>query len=280
MKARVGIVFLMGVLLVIGTGVGHAAEDVLAEILTANEIKVSVDPNYAPQSFIGSNGELEGFDVDIAKEVAKRLGVRAKFVTPDWDMVTAGKWGKRWDVSIGSMTITEDRMKVLHFTHPYYATPAQFAVHKDNQSIQTLSDLAGKRIGCISGAFEEYLNKTLKIYQQKIVYQDWKPGEVRLYGTDADAFQDLAMGDEIRLDAVLAGTPTIHEAIQKGCKGGCPFRFVGDPVFKDNMAFAIDRSRPRSETFLKMLNCIVRNMHADGTLTRLSMKWYGIDLTK
>ncbi|NOZ50564.1 MAG: transporter substrate-binding domain-containing protein, partial [Chloroflexi bacterium] len=76
----------------------------LDQVLESGKLVVSTDPNYAPQSFLNDAGELDGFDVNVAKEVAKRLGVKVEFVTPDWDMITGGNWSKRWDVSIGSMT--------------------------------------------------------------------------------------------------------------------------------------------------------------------------------
>ena len=93
-----------------------AAKDLLDEVKEAGNLLVSTDPNYAPQSFLNDSGELDGFDVDVAKEVAKRLGVEVEFVTPDWDMITGGNWGGRWDLSIGSMTPTEAALRdpVVH----------------------------------------------------------------------------------------------------------------------------------------------------------------------
>ncbi len=84
----------------------------------------------------------------------------------------------------------------------------------------------------------------------------------------------------MRLDALLSATATIHEAIQSGCGGGCPLKMLGDPVFYDALSFAIDKSRVPSDKFLAKLDEILDAMHADGTLTELSMKWYGVDITK
>jgi polar amino acid transport system substrate-binding protein len=282
MKKTLKMMLVATALIFLATGYSLAADDVLSEIMAAKEIKVSTDPNYAPQSFIAANGELDGFDIDVAKEVAKRLGVKVKFITPEWDMITSGKWGKRWDLSIGSMTITPERMQILYFTHPYYYTPAQFAVHKDNTTIKTVADMAGKKIGvCSECTYERWLNKTLKLADREVKFANWDAGEIRTYGTDADAIQDLSLGDGARLDAVLSAKSTIHEAIVKGCNGGCPMKMVGDPVFYEALAFALDKSRPESsDSYLAKLNEIVDSMHKDGTLTKLSMKWYGVDLTK
>lgn len=66
---------------------------VLEDVKEKGVLVVSTDANYAPQSFLNEKGELDGFDIDVAKEVAKRLGVAVKFVTPDWDLIVSGKWG-------------------------------------------------------------------------------------------------------------------------------------------------------------------------------------------
>ena len=118
-----------------------SANDLLGEIKARGTLRVSTDVNYAPQSSSVQGAqrpantkcdaaeltaaEVEGFDIDTAVEIAKRLGVEPCFVTPSWDLITAGSWGGRWDVSVGSMTITQDREKALWFSPAYYAYAAQ-----------------------------------------------------------------------------------------------------------------------------------------------------------
>lgn len=98
----------------------------LAEICDAGVLVVSTDPAYPPQSFLNeSTGEYEGFDIDVAREIGERLGVDVEFTDPSFDAVVAGNWSGRWDVSVGSVTVTEERREVLDFTQPYYFTPAQ-----------------------------------------------------------------------------------------------------------------------------------------------------------
>jgi polar amino acid transport system substrate-binding protein len=77
------------------------AGGLLDKVLKAGVLTVSTDPNYAPQSVQKPDGTYEGFDIDVATEVAKRLGVTVKFVTPDWSIITAGSWSGRWDASVG-----------------------------------------------------------------------------------------------------------------------------------------------------------------------------------
>ena len=278
MKKLLFVGLLIVSLVFVGAGSAFAGS-VLDEIMAAGVIKVSTDANYAPQSFLNDKGELEGFDISVAKEVAKRLGVKVKFVTPDWDLITAGKWGKRWDLSIGSMTPTVERMNALHFTMPYYSTPAQFAVHKDNTTIKSLKDLAGKHIGVgTETTYDRYLNKDLEIVGVKIEYQDWSAGKITTYPTDANAIEDLALGDGVRIDALITAKPTIFEAIKAGCGGGCPLKMLGDPAYYEILSFALDKSRPNSESLLKKLNEILTSMYKDGTLKDLSMQFYGQNL--
>ena len=265
--------------LVFFAGNAMAGKAALEEIYDAKTIVVSTDANYAPQSFLNDKGELEGFDVSVAKEVAKRLGVNVKFITPDWDLITAGKWGKRWDISIGSMTPTKERKNALLFTLPYYSSPAQFAIHKANTTIKTLADLAGKRIG-IAGETtnERYLQKDLSIEDVKIVYQDWKPGKLQTYPTDANHIEDLSLGDGARLDAIFSSKQTIAEAIRSGCGEGCPLKMLGEPPYYEPLSFALDKSRANSQTLVDKLNEVIQSMNDDGTLVKLSEKFYGTNL--
>ena len=117
----------------------------LGRVTAAGKLVVSTDPNYAPQSIQKTDGTYEGFDIDVATEVAKRLGVKVEFVTPKWEVITAGGWSGRWDVSVGSMTITADRQKVFDFSPPYYFTPAQMTASKAS-GITSIAGLAGKKI--------------------------------------------------------------------------------------------------------------------------------------
>lgn len=259
--------------------VDQNAGDLLARICKDGVIRVSTDPAYPPQSSLNEQtGEFEGFDIDVATEIANRLGVDVAWETPSWDLITAGGWNDRWDMSVGSMTPTSERQKVLHFTQPYYYTPAVVVVHADNTSVQDLStDLDGKRIGVCSGCtYEFYLEKTLVIpgYTFDFIIDDAK---VSGYDTDTTALQDLALGDGVRLDAVITSVTTAQGYID----AGNPVKIVGDPVFYEPLAVAFDKKAPLDPTSLvEAVDQIVGDMHADGTLTELSKKWYnGLDLT-
>jgi polar amino acid transport system substrate-binding protein len=249
-------------------------QELLDRVLDRGVLVVSTDPYYAPQSFVNEEGEFDGFDVEVAREVARRLGVTLEFVTPDWDLITAGKWGGRWDVSIGSMTPTEDRAGVLWFTDPYYYTPASFAVHTDNNTIRSIDDLAGATVGLgTATTYELYLNGALTLLSGQIAHEP--PPDIKQwpYLTDAEALDDMKLGDGVRLDAVLSALPTIQGAIADGY----PLKLVGDPAFYEGLVFALDKAWGPDAQMLARLNEIIAEMNADGTLRSLSLKWYQID---
>ncbi len=256
-----------------------ATGDLLAQICEEGTISVSTDPKYPPQSSLNlETGEYEGFDIDVATEIANRLGVGIDWQTPSWTVLTAGSWNNRWDMSVGSMTPTNDRQRVLDFTQPYYYVPAVVVVHEDNTSIKDLStDLDGKTIGVCSGCtYDQFLTKDLNIkgYSFDFVIDDVDPTG---YDTDTTALQDLALGDGVRLDAVITSLTTAQGFIDNGQ----PVKIVGKPVFYEPLAAAFDKdSQLDDASLVAAVDEIIGDMHEDGTLTQLSEKWYnGTDLT-
>jgi polar amino acid transport system substrate-binding protein len=258
---------------------GGGGGDLLSAVKDRGTLIASTDPAYPPQSFQDESGTYKGFDIDVVEEIAKRLGVEVKYVTPSWDAITAGGWGGRWDIAVGSITITPERKKGLLFTTPYYYTPASIAVHESNSDITDLTtDLDGKKIGvCGSCSYESYLKKDLHIPGESPEYVI-DDAQIEAYNTDTTAIQDLAVGDGVRLDAVMSALPTLQGAVDKGT----PIKIVGDPLFFEPLGVAVDKSSPKDPTaFFKKVNDIVEQMHKDGTLTSLSKKWYeGTDLTE
>lgn len=252
------------------------AGGLLDKVLKAGKLVVSTDPNYAPQSAQKPDGTFEGFDIDVATEIAKRLGVSVEWATPDWAIITAGGWGGRWDASVGSMTVTSEREKVLDFSDPYYYTPAQMTASKAS-GITTLDGLAGKTV-CVG---------------ESTTYLDWLSGKKLDFGslsptttppagvkvttqkTDAQCPQLWASGRN-DFEGFLSSSTTVDAAI----KAGMPMVKVGDPVYAEPLAVAIDKSGPADADFVAAVDAIVKDMHADGTLKGFSEKWFGLDLTQ
>jgi polar amino acid transport system substrate-binding protein len=261
-----------------GAGGGETeATGLLKLVQDTGVLRVSTDPAYPPQSSLTETGEWEGFDIDVATEIANRLGLEVQWETPSWDIITAGNWAGRWDLSVGSMTVTPERAEVLNFSEPYYYTPAAVAVHEDNTDITDIeTDLDGKTIGVCNGCtYDFYLQKTLNIPREEIefVIDD---AQIEGYHTDTHAIADLEIGDGDRLDAVISALPTLEGAIEKDK----PIKIVGDPVFYEPLAAAADKNAPQdSMPLIEAVSDIIEEMRQDGTLTELSQKWYGTDLT-
>ena len=262
-----------------GGTAGKEGNDLLQVVKDRGTLIASTDPKYPPQSFQNPEGEFEGFDIDVTEEIAKRLGVDVEFTTPSFNAIVAGNWSGRWDLSVGSVTITPERQKVLHFTDPYYYTPASIAVHTSNTDVtDPTTDLDGATIGvCSACSYESYLEGTLEILGKKYT-SAIKDAEVKAYETDKIAIQDLALGDGVRLDAVFSALPTLEGAIADET----PIKVVGDPLFYEPLGVAIDKASPDDpKAFYEEVSKIIDEMHSDGTLTKLSGKWYdGTDLTK
>ncbi|MDP8945394.1 MAG: transporter substrate-binding domain-containing protein [Actinomycetota bacterium] len=260
-----------------GGGDGGGGGNLLQEVKDRGTLRVSTDPAYPPQSFLTNSGEFKGFDIDVAEEIAKRMGVDVQWMTPSWEVITAGSWNGRWDLSVGSMTVTPERSKVLYFTPAYYYTPAAAAVHEDNTDITDLdTDLDGKRIGvCSACTYEFYLDRSLNIPGNYEFVVD-NP-QIQTYDTDSSAIQDLALGDGVRLDAAMSSLTTLQEAVDSGT----PIKIVGEPLYYEPLAAAIDKKAPADpRPLLDEVSKTIKEMHKDGTLTELSNKWYGYDLTK
>jgi polar amino acid transport system substrate-binding protein len=256
-----------------------ASGDLLAEICEEGTLTVSTDPAYPPQSSLNPDtNSYEGFDIDVATEIANRLGVEVAWEAPAWDTIIAGNWQGRWDVSVGSMSVTTERAEVLHFTQPYYYSFAVAVVHQDNTTVNDLAtDLDGATIGVCGGCtYDVFLQKTLEIPGVEFDFAV-DDAVITGYDTDTTALADLALGDGTRLDAVVTGQTVAEGSIE----AGSPLKIAGDPLFFEPMSVAIDKSAPADPmSLLAAIDDILTEMHEDGTLSTFSEKWYeGADLT-
>jgi polar amino acid transport system substrate-binding protein len=224
------------------------AGDLLETIRQRGTLRISTDADYAPQSFLEPDGTFVGFDVDVGTEIAERLGVEAEFQHVDWDIVTAGSWQERWDISVGSMTITTPRKEAFSFTQPYYFTPAVLAVTEDS-GVTSLDQLP---------------------------FELPEGAEVTTRNTDAVCAEEIQAGRE-EFALWMSSETTVDEAIATGI----PLVKIGEPAFSENLSVAIDKAGPDHDALLFEIDKIIGEMHADGTLTELSQEWFeGEDLTQ
>jgi len=237
---------------------GHAPTGLAKAIVDKGYVLVADDANYPPQSVLQKNGKLVGFDVDVAKKVASILGIQVKFVNPAWDSIPTGLQVGRFDVSIGSMSPTPERMKNLDFTGPYSFSSAVIMTKAGTPGLNTVADLAGKKIGT-GGATTFYY-----------WLQDNTQAIIKSYASSIDTFPDLQMG---RLDGAMTDSASAQQVIAAGKQ----FQVTGKPFYYEDLCFAIKKGEP---DWLAMLNYTVKQMHADGSLTAMSKQWYnGLDVT-
>ena len=241
------------------TILGHEPTGLAKTIVDKGELVVANDPNYAPQSSINKDtGELEGFDVDVAKLVGEALGLTIKFENPKWDSVIPGLQTGKWDVSIGSMTITPDRQEAVAFSDPYYFTQSQLMIQQGADPMTTIEDLKGKTVGVGTQTTYQY-------------FLDAVGGvNVKSFDTDLDAFPVLENGG---VDGVMTADLTASEAISSGK----PFELSGKPMYYEPLAFAVARGE---DDYLALLDYAIQWMRDNGKLTEASKTWYhGFDVT-
>ena len=272
-RARLSAVLLGAILTLVGCQA--AEQDMLARIQENGVIRVATDPAYPPQSELLPDGTFEGFDIDVANEIAERLGVTAEFVTPDFAEVEAGGWADRWDISVGSMTVTAGREEVLDFTQAYYYTPAQMGATTES-GITDLEGLSGQTV-CTgeSTTYQFWLEGTLELAGGAPEPAE-PPADVTVttFGTDTECADAVEAG-RTEFQGWLTAGPTLDGVIADGV-GFIP---VGDPVFFEPLAAAIDKQSPTHTALLAEVDRIIGEMHEDGTLTAMSEEWFGKDLT-
>jgi polar amino acid transport system substrate-binding protein len=275
-------------------GGGTQAEDLLGAIRERGYIVVSTDPNYAPQSFLNTEGarpsdtkcpsdllttaEMQGFDVDVAIAVGDGLGVETCFATPSWDTITAGSWADNWDVSVGSMTVTTARQEVLDFSVPYYYTPAVVAIRAD-AGASSLADLDGQAL-CVgaSTTYEFWLSGDMAGLglPEASIYAEAPNVTVVPLPTDQECAQAIQAGRED-----FVGYVTSETVVDANIAEGFPVVKLGSAVFSEDLAASFDKSSSLpTATLLAEVDRIFTEMHQNGTLSELSIKWFELDLTQ
>lgn len=232
--------------------------------------------SYPPFSFLNDQNQLDGFDVDVAKAVADKLGVKLRLETPSWDVIAAGRWSGRYDICICSMTPSKARSEVFDFPVEYYASPAVIVVNAKDERIHTAKDLDGRKVGLTSASsYESYLNKNLVIEgdEDKKIEYPFDFVQIAPYDTDNVAFQDLSLGAGVRLDAILTNLVTAQPRLDQDKR----FKLAGAPLYEEPNSVAIEKGDAEWDAKVRQ---VFAELKADGTLAKLSQKWIGADISK
>lgn len=238
------------------------AGEQLQTIKDKGVINVGLEGTYPPFSFVDENGKLTGFEVELSEALAKELGVKAKVQPTKWDGILAALESKRLDVVVNQVTISEERKKKYDFSEPYTVSGIQALVLKkkaDQLGIKGAQDLAGKKVGVGLGTnYEQW------------VKQDVPKAEVRTYEDDPSKFADLRNG---RIDAILIDRLAALEYAQKAKDT----QLAGDAFSRLESGVAMRKGEPE---LLDAINKAIDKLKADGTLTKLSEKYFGADVTR
>lgn len=238
-----------------------------ALILAAGQQEAAVDTisfagsgGYPPFNFITDQGDVDGFDVDVAAEIADRLGKELDYVTTSWDGIIEGLRAGRYDGILGSMGITEERSEIVDFSTPYYYSGPQLIVHQ-NSDISGPEDLdSSHTIGLVTGTTFEQDAERLGV-------------SISLYEDDNQTLMELLNG---RIDGVLTDRIVGLNAINAMPRGE-NLELVGSVLRTEMMGVAVQKG----SELLDQINDALEAMRADGTMLAISEKWFGdgVDIT-
>jgi polar amino acid transport system substrate-binding protein len=220
-------------------------------------VRIGTEGAYPPFNFIDSSGEVQGFDIDVAKALCEKMKVECTFVAQDWDGIIPALTAGKYDAIIASMSITDERKQVVDFTDKYYTNSLTFVAPKETDITDVSpAGLAGKLLGAQSSTVSA-----------QFLEDNYGDADIKLYPTQDDAYLDLAAG---RLDGVLAdvGPSNLWLATDDGqC---CAF--VGEAVVKDDViGIAI---RKEDVDLRDMFNKAIAEIVADGTYEKINEKYF------
>jgi len=222
-------------------------------------IKFAGSGGYPPFNYFNDSNEVVGFDVDVAREIATRLGYELEYVTTAWDGIIEGLRAGRYNGILGSMAITEERLEVVDFSEPYYYSGAQVITRKDS-GIAGPEDLTAENtVGFVTGTTFAKDAEELGV-------------KTRLYEDDNQTMMELING---RIDAVITDRVVGVNAMNK-IDGGEDLMLAGELLRKERCAIAFQKDDALTEE----VNAVLAEMREDGTLSEISAKWFnGLDIT-
>lgn len=225
---------------------------------------VGMSGGYKPYTYLDDNGEITGFDVDVWKEIASRLGASVEFETADFSGLFGLLDSGKLTTIANQITVTDERLEKYDFTDPYVYYGAQLVVKNDNEDIKSLEDLKGKKVGVSLGSNYEQIVKDFDINNEI---------DVITYESYQGSLQDVSIG---RIDAVLndklAGLIAIEES-------GLDIKFGGEPVESLKNAFPMLKNEANSQ-LIERVNKALSDMREDGKLSEISLRYFPVDITE
>ena len=238
----------------------YAADDELSQIQESGKLKVGVEGTYPPYTYHDDDGELTGFDVEVAKAIAGKLGVEADVTESDWDSLLAGIDSGRLDTVINAVSITPEREEKYDFAGPYFYITQQIVVAKDNEDIVDMASLDGKKVA--NTATTAYLD----------ILEDAGASLVQI----STAEEAVSLIESGRADFTTFNSVVFNEYLQQHPDANLKVAFV-IPDVVDTYAVPVKKG----ETALyDAIQQAIDELKEDGTLSKLSEDYFGTDFTK
>jgi cystine transport system substrate-binding protein len=244
--------------LVVGCSVG-TTNDTYSKVKDSGVLYVGTEGTYKPFSYHDEKtNKLTGYDVEVAEEVAKRIGIKIQFKELPWDGMLTSLSSKKIDMVANQVGIKPERQEKFDFSTPYTVSYAQIVVKKDNNTITSLKDVKGKKAGQTTtsnyGKMAQDAGATIVPYEDMMsAMRDVAAGRV-----------DLSMNDRLAIAAMMKET-------------NLPVKTVGEQVEKSLSAFAFPKG---SEKLVAEVNQAIAEMKKDGTLAKISQKYFGMDVSE
>lgn len=229
----------------------------LADVKKRGELRVVMSGEYPPFSQPSPGGSLTGFDADVAREIARRLGVKARLIKAEFPSIIAGLQAGQFDLAVASQSKTPERERAVDFlSRPYYYDGFQLFVPAKSGA-KNLAGLGGKPVAVAQGTvFEKFL-------------RDRKYPNVATYSGEQEIFLALAAGR-------AAGMITTRTVGSVAIKNGQKIKAAGPVLQEDNPYITLGKNQPQLKAAVEKA---LADMRADGTLKRLSLKYLGADIT-
>ena len=245
-----------------GSGASSAAgsaADQLAAIQASGKLIVALEGAWQPWSYHDESDTLVGYDVEVSRAIAEKLGVEPEYVESDWDSLFAGLDAGRYDMVCNGVEVTEERAKTYAFTTPYGYIHTALAVRKDNEDIHTFEDLKGKTTA----------NSLASTYME---LAESYGATVQGIDTLEETIQLLTAG---RIDATLNADVSFYDYLN--VHPDADFKLVAQTAEASHVAIPVLKSEDTA--YLDALNTAIEELRADGTLKTLSEKYFGQDIS-
>ena len=236
------------------------AADQLAAIQTNGKLVVALEGAWQPWSYHDESDTLVGYDVEVSRAIAEKLGVEPEYVESDWDSLFAGLDAGRFDIVCNGVEVTDERAKTYDFTTPYGYIHTALAVRKDNEDIKSFEDLAGKTTA----------NSPASTYME---LAESYGATVQGIDTLEETIQLLTAG---RIDATLNADVSFYDYLN--VHPDADFKLVAQTEDASHVAIPV-RKGDDSASLLEAINTAIEELRADGTLKALGEKYFGQDIS-